>query len=78
MRKITLSLGELMLLVGTRALLGAGVGLLVSEHLAAEPRKAAGWTLVLVGALTALPLGLDVSAAWREAAHGDRAERELS
>ncbi len=53
-------IGELLLLVGTRALLGAGVGLLVSEHLGESQRKATGWTLLLVGLVTSLPLGLDI------------------
>jgi Na+-driven multidrug efflux pump len=49
-------IGELMLPVGT----GAGVGLLVSEHLGESQRKATGWTLLLVGLVTSLPLGLDI------------------
>jgi hypothetical protein len=53
-------IGELVLLVGTRAMLGAGVGLLVSEYLGESQRKATGWTLLLVGRVTSLPLGLDI------------------
>jgi hypothetical protein len=53
-------IGELVLLVGTRAMLGAGVGLLMSEHLGENQRKATGWILLLVGLVTSLPLGLDI------------------
>ena len=41
-----------MLLVGTRAALAAGIGLLLSNRLNNDQRKAAGWALVLVGGLT--------------------------
>jgi hypothetical protein len=49
-------LPELVLLVGTRGALGAGVGLLLSDKLSEEQRKSIGWTLVAVGVLTTIPL----------------------
>ena len=45
---------------GTRALLGAGIALLLSEKLSDEQRRAIGWTLVAVGALTTIPLALQL------------------
>lgn len=57
-----------MLLVGTRALLGVGLGLILSERLAAAPRRAIAYTLLTVGLLTTLPLGLDVLMAERSPA----------
>ena len=44
------------LMVGTRAMFGAGIALLVSEKLTGEQRRAIGWTLVGVGTLTTIPL----------------------
>jgi 4-amino-4-deoxy-L-arabinose transferase-like glycosyltransferase len=47
---------ELGLIALTRGLLGAGIGLLVADRLSDEQRRAVGWTLVGVGALTTVPL----------------------
>ena len=55
-----LRLPELGLLVGTRALLGAGIGLLIAGRLSDARRKDIGWTLVAVGVLTTFPLALMV------------------
>lgn len=55
-----LSLPELGLIAGTRALLGAGAGLLLADKLSAEQRKAVGWTLFLIGAVSTIPLAVDV------------------
>jgi hypothetical protein len=60
MRETRISLLELALVAGTRALLGAGIGLLLADRLPADRRRAVGWTLLLVGAATTLPLAFDV------------------
>jgi hypothetical protein len=60
MRKTELTMPELALIAGTRALLGAGLGLLFADKLNEEQRKAVGWTLFLVGAATTIPLALNV------------------
>ena len=60
MREVQMSLPELALLVGTRAALGAGLGLLLADWLPKSERKAAGWTLLLVGAVTTVPLAFEV------------------
>ena len=57
-RKFTLA--EIMLLAGTRVALGVGLGLLLSTRLDDDQRKAAGWALVFVGAITTIPLAMDV------------------
>ena len=51
-----LPLPELALVVGTRGLLGAGLGLLLAEQIDPEQRRAVGWTLVAIGVATTLPL----------------------
>jgi hypothetical protein len=55
-----ITLPELALIAGTRAALGAGIGLLLSTRLTEAQRKAVGWTLVAVGALTTIPLAAGV------------------
>ena len=60
MKTVRLTLPEIALLAGTRAALGGGVGLLLGERLKPEQRQAVGWTLLLVGLLTTIPLALDV------------------
>ena len=56
----TLTLPELGLIAGTRVALGAGVGLLLAGRLSDEQRRAVGWTLLAVGALTTVPLAASV------------------
>jgi len=56
----TISLPELGLVAGTRAALGAGIALLLGDRLDSKPKKAVGWTLLAVGALTTLPLLAEV------------------
>lgn len=51
-----LTIPEIMLIAGTRVALGAGLGLLISDLLNKDQRKAAGWALVAVGALTTIPI----------------------
>ena len=58
MQKVTLP--ELALIAGTRGMLGAGIGLLVSGKLNKDQRKAAGWALVAVGAITTIPLMMNL------------------
>lgn len=60
MRETHLTLPELGLIAATRGALGAGIGLLLADRLTDEERKAVGWTLVAVGAITTVPLVLDV------------------
>jgi len=51
---------EIVLIAGTRAALGAGLGLLIAGRLSSDVRKSAGWALLAVGALSTIPLVVDV------------------
>ena len=66
MREVQVTLPEIVLLVGTRAALGAGLGLLLADGLPECQRKAVGWTLLLVGAVTTVPLAFEVFGKFRE------------
>ena len=56
----TLTIPELLLIVSTRVALGAGVALLIAGHLNKDQRQGAGWALVGVGALTTVPLAMQM------------------
>ena len=56
--KVTLP--ELMLIAGTRGLLGAGIGLLVAGTLSDDQRRVVGKTLLAIGAATTIPLAFQV------------------
>jgi phosphoribosylformylglycinamidine (FGAM) synthase-like enzyme len=60
MQERKLTIAEIILIAGTRVVLGAGIGLLLSGRLNKDQRKAAGLALVLVGGLTTIPLALGV------------------
>jgi hypothetical protein len=55
-----LPLRELALVVGTRGLLGGGLGLLLDDRVKPDQRRAVGWTLVAIGVVTTIPLMLMV------------------
>lgn len=55
MRQIPLTIPEEAMIAGTRGAIGAGVGLLASGRMNQTKRRAIGWTLIAVGALTAIP-----------------------
>jgi hypothetical protein len=60
MKERRLTLPEIGLIGGTRALLGAGIALLLADKLNNDQRKAVGWTLLLVGAISTIPLAVNV------------------
>ena len=60
MKKTDLTLPEIALIAGTRGMLGAGAGLLLADRLSDDQRKAVGWTLLLVGAISTIPLAIEV------------------
>ena len=62
MKKRALTIPEIMLIGGTRVALGAGLGLLLSGRVNQDQRKAVGWTLFLVGAVSTIPLAINVLA----------------
>jgi len=51
---------DLIMLVGTRAMLGAGIGMLVAGKLSGDARRAVGRTLLGIGAATTVPLALRI------------------
>jgi hypothetical protein len=68
MRQATLPLPEIAVIAGTRGMMGAGIGLLVSERLSQERRRRVGLALLLIGALSTIPLVLDVIGRTKRAA----------
>ena len=60
MNERRLNLSDIILIGATRGMLGAGIGLLAASKLSAEQRLAIGRTLVLVGAVTTIPLAMRV------------------
>jgi hypothetical protein len=55
-----LTVPEVILIAGTRVALGIGIGLLLSDRLNRDQRRAAGLALVGVGAATTIPLAISV------------------
>ena len=78
MRETQITLPELALVAGTRAALGAGVGLLLANRLSDEQRRAVGWTLVLFGALSTIPLAFEVFGGPRFSAFDGQLGQDLS
>lgn len=74
MRETHLSLPQLAMIAGTRAMAGAGLGLLLADRLSDRPRKAVGWTLLAVGALSTIPLAIEVLGATRSHDQADWAD----
>ncbi|HAM52048.1 MAG TPA: hypothetical protein DCP92_15680 [Nitrospiraceae bacterium] len=62
MKKAELTLPEIALIAGTRGLLGAGAGLLLADKLNDDQRTAIGWTLLIIGAVSTIPLAIEVLA----------------
>jgi hypothetical protein len=60
MKKAELTLPEIGMIAGTRGMLGAGVGLLLADKLNDDQRRAIGWTLLIIGAVSTIPLALNV------------------
>jgi hypothetical protein len=59
-KRTSLSLPEIGLIAGTRAMLGAGAGLLLADRLRGEHRRCAGWALLLIGVASTIPLVMHV------------------
>jgi len=56
MTERNLTLPEIGLIAGTRVALGVGIGLLISDRLNKDQRKAAGWALLGMGIFTTIPI----------------------
>jgi hypothetical protein len=62
MKETHMSLPELALVAITRAGLGFGVGLLAANRMSREARRAAGIAMIVVGAISTIPLAIEVFA----------------
>ena len=60
MKKAELTLPEIALIAGTRGMIGAGAGLLLADKLNDNQRKTIGWTLLIIGAISTIPLAIEV------------------
>ena len=60
MKKHIVTVPEVGMIAATRAMLGAGVALLLGDKLPADQRRAIGWTLVAIGVLTTVPLVINL------------------
>jgi hypothetical protein len=60
MKKAELTIPEIALIAGTRGILGAGIALLLADKLNEDQRRAAGWTMLLIGAISTIPLVINV------------------
>ena len=60
MKTAELTMAEIALIAATRGVLGAGLGLLLADRLNEDQRKAAGWAMFLIGAISTIPLVLEV------------------
>jgi len=54
MKTAELTIPEIALIAGTRGMLGAGAGLLLADRLNKDQRKAIGWTLLIVSAVSTI------------------------
>lgn len=78
MRQAHLTLPELALIAGTRAALGAGLGLLLADRLPDDRRRAIGWTLLGVGVLSTIPLAIEVLGSLQPPTYEERPEPAMS
>ena len=56
MKTYNVTVPEVGIVAATRGMLGAGIGLLVAQHLRPEHRRTIGWTLLTIGALSTIPI----------------------
>jgi hypothetical protein len=60
MKSVLLTLPTFGFIVATRAALGVGIGLLISERIPAQRRRPIGATLIAIGAATTVPAARSV------------------
>jgi hypothetical protein len=60
MKTAELTLPEIALIAGTRGVLGAGLALLLADRINEDQRKAIRWSMFLIGALSTVPLAINV------------------
>jgi hypothetical protein len=67
MRTISLALPQFGFVVATRAMLGAGIALLLSDTMPRAQKRTIGTALVAIGAVSTIPAALWVSRSIRQA-----------
>jgi hypothetical protein len=72
MVRAPLSPPELAIIASTRTALGVGIGLLLADRIEDDQRRAIGWTLVGVGAITTIPIAAQLISAFRNSARENR------
>ena len=60
MKRISVSVPEIGIIAGSRAAVGAGAALLLGGLLKPEHRKAVGWTLLVIGAISTIPIATQI------------------
>lgn len=60
MKTASMSAPELALIAGTRVALGVGIGLLLAGKIDSDTRRGAGTALLVLGALSTIPLAIEV------------------
>lgn len=65
MKDVSLTFPALAFVVGTRAALAFGLGLLVAEHIPTARRRSLAITLIAIGAATTVPAAMTVFGARR-------------
>ncbi len=60
MKERLFTISEIMLIAGTRAALGVGVGLLMARMISDDARKGAGSALLAVGVLSTIPIVMGI------------------
>ena len=71
MDRTPLSIPEIAIIAGTRAALGAGLGLLLADRLGDDQRRAVGWTLFGIGAITTIPIAVQLFGRRRDSENQD-------
>lgn len=59
-KTLSLRIPEIGFIAGTRGALGAGLGLLLADRLTHRQQKKLGWTLLAIGAVTTVPILINV------------------
>jgi hypothetical protein len=60
MKKRELSIPEIALIAATRGMIGFGAGLLLADKFGKERRRGLGWSLLLAGAASTVPIAMHV------------------
>jgi hypothetical protein len=74
MKTLVLGIPEFGFVIGTRAALAAGIGLLIGRRLTDERRRVLGAALVAVGVATTIPAAMSVARGLRRSRRLQRAQ----